>query len=210
MAGEDAGGAHGSNRLGGNGVANSTVYGGVAGDVMATDVISMGALREPDESVLDSELERARQPLERKPGSVLPLRKALQDAMWEDAGVVRTETGLTRCLDRIKEISDRMHAVGVDADDLAFNLTWHGWLDLANLCEISEVIVRAALARDNSQGAHFREDHPQPGALDESDFTVVRKSGEGLEVGRKPVQFTIVRPGETILPAGEPETLVTM
>ena len=49
MAGEDAGGAHGSNRLGGNGVANSTVYGGIAGDVMAADAQKMGALHDPDE-----------------------------------------------------------------------------------------------------------------------------------------------------------------
>ena len=59
VAGEDAGGAHGSNRLGGNGVANSTVYGGVAGDVMGMDIRKMGALRDPDENVLAAEIERA-------------------------------------------------------------------------------------------------------------------------------------------------------
>ena len=48
VAGEDAGGVHGANRLGGNGVANSTVYGGIAGDVMAEFVASEGAFREPD------------------------------------------------------------------------------------------------------------------------------------------------------------------
>ncbi|MDN3713601.1 FAD-binding protein [Paracoccus cavernae] len=42
VAGEDAGGAHGSNRLGGNGVANSTVFGGIAGDVMGVDVRRIG------------------------------------------------------------------------------------------------------------------------------------------------------------------------
>lgn len=209
VAGEDAGGAHGSNRLGGNGVANSTVYGGIAGDTMATDIRSMDTLREPDESVLNSELERASRPLDRKPGRVLPLLSALQDAMWEDAGITRNEAGLTRGLDRVATISDRMNAVGVDGDDLAFNRTWHDWLDLASLCEVSEVIICAALARDNSRGAHFREDNPQPGALDKSDFTVVRKSDGGPEVAREPVQFTIVRPGETVLPDGEPETLVT-
>ena len=47
VAGEDAGGAHGSNRLGGNGVANSTVFGGVAGDVMAADIAGF-TLRDPD------------------------------------------------------------------------------------------------------------------------------------------------------------------
>jgi len=68
VAGEDAGGAHGSNRLGGNGVANSTVYGGIAGDVMAADAQKMGALHDPDETILDQELARAIIPFSAKPG----------------------------------------------------------------------------------------------------------------------------------------------
>jgi len=82
VAGEDAGGAHGSNRLGGNGVANSTVYGGIAGDVMGADIRSMGTLREPDEEVLEAELARALHPLSVKPDLVLPLRQRLQNVMW--------------------------------------------------------------------------------------------------------------------------------
>jgi fumarate reductase flavoprotein subunit len=208
VAGEDAGGAHGSNRLGGNGVANSTVYGGIAGDVMGADIRSMGALRDPDEAVLEAELARACHPLTRKPALVLPLRKQLQEAMWDEVGVMRTEAGLKRGLTRISEISDALGDVGVAADNLAFNLTWHDWLNLRSLCDISEVITKAALARDNSRGAHYREDRPEPGAMEDSYFTIARQVDGAVEVGREDVQFTIVRPGETVLPDGEPETLV--
>ncbi|MCI5111213.1 MAG: FAD-binding protein [Marivita sp.] len=208
VAGEDAGGAHGSNRLGGNGVANSTVYGGIAGDVMGADIRGMGALRDPDESVLESELLRACHPLTRKPELVLPLRKALQEAMWDEVGVMRTEAGLTRGLGRIAEISNALMDVGVASEYLAFNLTWHDWLNLRSLCDISEVITKAALARENSRGAHYREDFPDPGAMEDSYFTVARQVDGAVEVGREDVQFTIVRPGETVLPEGEPETLV--
>ncbi|WP_439119757.1 L-aspartate oxidase [Marivita sp.] len=208
VAGEDAGGAHGSNRLGGNGVANSTVYGGIAGDVMGADIRSMSALREPDEDAMAAELARACHPLTRKPELVLPLRKQLQEAMWDEVGVMRTEAGLKRGLGRIAEISDALGDVGVAADNLAFNLTWHDWLNLRSLCDISEVITKAALARENSRGAHYREDFPDPGAMEDSYFTVARQVGDAVEVGREDVQFTIVRPGETVLPEGEPETLV--
>ena len=98
--------------------------------------------------------------------------------------------------------------MGVAADNLAFNLTWHDWLNLRSLCDISEVITKAALERDNSRGAHFREDFPDPGAMADSYFTVARQNGDAIEVGREDVQFTIVKPGETILPEGEPDTLV--
>ena len=207
VAGEDAGGAHGSNRLGGNGVANSTVYGGIAGDTMGADVATM-SLRDPDESVLSAEIERAIHPLTRAPDLVQPLRKQLQDLMWDDVGVMRTETGMTRGLAGIATVADALMDVGVDAGNLAFNLTWHDWLNLRSLCDVSEVIARAGLARENSRGAHYREDFPDPGPMEDSDFTVARRDGETVTVTRQPVQFTIVRPGESILPEGEPETLV--
>ena len=207
VAGEDAGGAHGSNRLGGNGVANSTVYGGIAGDTMGRDVASM-TLRDPDEDLLASEFERAIYPLSKKPDLVLPLRKQLQDLMWEEVGVMRTEAGMMRGLTGISQVSDALMDVGVDASNLAFNLTWHDWLNLRSLCDISEVITKAGIARENSRGAHFREDYPEPGAMEDSAFTVATFQNGHVAVNNEPVQFTIVRPGETVLPEGAPETLV--
>ncbi len=207
VAGEDAGGAHGSNRLGGNGVANSTVYGGIAGDTMGVDVAGM-SLREPDKEVLAAEVERAIYPLSRKPDLILPLRKKLQDIMWDEVGVMRTEAGMKRGLDGIAKVSNALMDVGVSSDNLAFNLTWHDWLNLRSLCDVSEVITKAGIARENSRGAHFREDFPQPGAMEDSEFTVARMDGDAVTVAREPVRFTIVRPGESILPDGEPETLV--
>jgi len=208
VAGEDAGGAHGSNRLGGNGVANSTVYGGIAGDTMGMDIRNMPTLRDPDETVLEAELARAIYPLSRKPDLILPLRKNLQNVMWDEVGVMRTQAGLARGLNGIAAVSNALMDVGVDDSNLAFNLTWHDWLNLKSLCDISEVITKAAMTRENSRGAHFREDFPEPGAMEDSDFTVAQQSGEDIMLTREPVQFTIVRPGETILPHGAPETLV--
>lgn len=207
VAGEDAGGAHGSNRLGGNGVANSTVYGGIAGDVMGTDVRKM-TLRDPDEDILAAEIERAIHPLTRKPELVLPLRQTLQDCMWEHVGVMRTKAGMKRGLEGIADVSSALMDVGVDDSNLAFNLTWHDWLNLRSLCDVSEVIAKAGLARENSRGAHYREDYPDSGAMIDSEYTIAQMNDGAVQVTRAPVQFTIVKPGETILPEGEPETLV--
>ena len=197
VAGEDAGGAHGSNRLGGNGVANSTVYGGIAGDVMGVEAI--GALKDPDETVLEAEIARARAPLGKAKGDIHALRRNLMDAMWDNVGVMRTGHSLERGLAQLADFRVELAEIGIASENLAFNLTWHDWLNVQSLLETSEVIARAALSRENSRGAHFREDFPDSGDLDTSYFTVTRQTASGLSVERAPVEFTIVKPGETLL-----------
>ena len=210
VAGEDAGGAHGANRLGGNGVANSTVFGGVAGDVMGKDIRAMNALRDPDENVLNAEVERACHPFSKKTGNIRELKTALQDAMWDDVGVIRNKAQLKRGISKVDEIKQELMGLGVDSTSLAFNLTWHDWLNMASLCDISNVIGRAALARENSRGAHYREDFAKSGSMKKSYFTLAQKNGDTVDVTREDVRFTVVKPGETLLPAGEPETLVVV
>ena len=208
VAGEDAGGAHGSNRLGGNGVANSTVYGGIAGDVMGVDATKMNALHDVDETVLDEELARAIAPLSAKPGNIQDLRNRLMNVMWDDVGVMRDASGIKRGIERIAALKLEMETIGVASNNLAFNLSWHDWLNLQSLIHTSEVIAKAGLSRENSRGAHFREDFPDAGPMDQSYFTVAKAGDEGVEVSRKAVEFTIVKPGESLLRADEAETLV--
>jgi fumarate reductase flavoprotein subunit len=208
VAGEDAGGAHGANRLGGNGVANSTVYGGIAGSTMGGDAPRALTWRDPDEAVLRDEVDRACEPFKKKPAAVHPLRNRLMDVMWDHVGVMRDEAGIRRGLEEVRAISDELTTIGVDGSNLAFNLTWHDWLNLQSLVEMSEVIGKAALARENSRGAHYREDFPEVGDLDSSYFTVACQDGDDLRVERKAVEFTHVKPGETLLRDGEARSLV--
>jgi len=113
-----------------------------------------------------------------------------------------------RGLEGIAQVSDALMNTGVASDNLAFNLTWHDWLNLRSLCDISEVITKAGIERKNSRGAHYREDFPESGEMVKSDFTVAQMTDDEVGVTREPVEFSIVSPGNTILPAGEPATLV--
>ena len=199
VAGEDASGMHGANRLGGNGVANSTVFGGIAGDAMPQWIATNRGHRAPDEDVLAAEVSRALHPFARKPGDLNSLRERLLDLMWDDVGVIRDATGLDRALARLSDLETELLETGSADDGRAFNLTWHDWLNLRSLIETSRVIALAAKRRENSRGAHFRGDFPQPGDLFASRFTVARQKSGNLDIADEPVLFTRVRPGETLL-----------
>jgi fumarate reductase flavoprotein subunit len=119
--------------------------------------------------------------------------------MWDDAGVIRTEEGLRRCLETLSSYSAELMDSGLADGERAFNLTWHDWLNLKSLIEVSRVIAAAALARQDSRGAHFREDFPKPGDLDTTCYTRVTTAPDGLAIDMVPVEFSIVRPGQTLI-----------
>ena len=211
-AGEDTGGVHGANRLGGNGVANSTVFGGIAGDSMAAWVKAQGTWRAPDEDAIARSVAWHEAPLGQGASSATALagsggglgglesiREALFECMWNDVGILRTGAGLQRALVNLAALDERLAQTGVDDGDRAFNLSWHDWINLKNLISVSRVIATSALAREDSRGAHFREDHPQTGDLPSSTFIVVTQTGTSLDMRREPVVFSKVMPGQTVL-----------
>ena len=199
VAGEDSGGVHGANRLGGNGVANSTVFGAVAGDTIASWVAKRDFLL-PDGEAIDRAIHACETPFRHKAaGSLEPLREKLYDTMWERVGIIRDAPALRRAQGELAGLDAELDAHALPDANRAFNLTWHDWMNLKSLVGVSRVIAAAALAREDSRGAHFRSDFPDTGSLQDSAFTSIRLSRNQLQLGMKPVQFTRVRPGESLL-----------
>jgi fumarate reductase flavoprotein subunit len=198
-AGEDTGGVHGANRLGGNGVANSTVYGGIAGDVMGVRVKPTGALPEPDGAAIEAALARAMAPLGKPAGDLDGVRRRLYDVMWDDVGILRSADTLARGAQSLVALQNELTGMGVADGDRRYNLTWMDRLNLESLILVSRAICAAAKAREDSRGAHFREDFPTASDLATSRYTVSRLRGDAVDVAMQPVSFTRVRPGETLL-----------
>lgn len=197
-AGEDTGGVHGANRLGGNGVANSTVFGGIAGEEMAR-WIKNRKLEPCNMNLVRASVEMHEAPLEQPAGDLEAIRDALAECMWNDVGISRNHESLSRAKARLLELEHSLNQIGVGNIQRQYSVTWQDWINLQNLILSSRAIIEAALSRKNSRGAHYREDYPHPGSLEESYFTAVSLGNGNLQIENRPVKFTIVQPGESIL-----------
>jgi succinate dehydrogenase / fumarate reductase flavoprotein subunit/fumarate reductase flavoprotein subunit len=193
-AGEDAGGVHGANRLGGNGIADSTVFGGIAGDSMANDAIGR-ELPPFDESQVAEIVKRVEAPLGREGSDLYPLRDQMRMSNWEKLGIIREEKGLQEGLRVIRELKEKMSRVGI-SEARSYNILWNDWLNMSNLLDVSEIVGIAALERKESRGAHYRSDFPKKNNREYlKNFLIKRQNGEN-KVYERPTVMNRLKPEE--------------
>jgi succinate dehydrogenase/fumarate reductase flavoprotein subunit len=198
VAGEDAGGTHGANRLGGNGVAESTVFGARAGDT-AVDVAAARGQRRPDPEQVRASVDRALAPLERRRATVAPdtIYRELKEVMWNGCGLVRSREGLEQAGSAIDAMLDRTHALGTPGGP-AWNVGWQQALDLVNQLQVARTMVTSALVREESRGAHFRDDFPERRDDEWLRYVVARLDGDEVTTDTRAVRFSRSRPPETL------------
>src|SRR3712207_1210945 len=159
VAGEDSGGVHGANRLGGNGVAESTIFGGRAGD-RAAATAQERVLRRANPAQVAASVSRAFGPLERDGGpSPFQITRALKDTMWEGCGLVRDRRGLLRARDGVEELAEQVSEIAVPGPSRA-NYAWQEAFDVANQITVARTMIESALVREESRGSHYRSDYP--------------------------------------------------
>ena len=193
VAGEDAGGTHGANRLGGNGVAESTVYGARAGDQVVHEAAGR-PLREPDPAEVAESIRGAYAPLLRDSGPLpFALTTELKELMWERCGVVRDREGLLAARTGLERLAERVALVRAPHPPAA-NYTWQEALDLGNQVTVARLVVESALAREESRGAHYRADFPERRDDSWLRYIVARSGTDGAELSTRPVEPTRLAP----------------
>jgi succinate dehydrogenase / fumarate reductase flavoprotein subunit len=158
-AGEVTAGLHGANRLGGNSLAETVIFGRRAGEAAASYSASRdvalrprGVVRAADQE-LSGFIRHGRQ-------FARPLQRALRDTMWETCGVVRDQPGLRDGLERLAELRRLAGEVDVRPTSEGYADLAHA-LDLRASLAVAEATLVGALARTESRGAHQRRDHPE-------------------------------------------------
>ncbi len=159
-AGEVVGGVHGANRHGGNALTDITVFGARAGAAAAEH--SKGRSLLPVEELAMGEIERYEGIRGRERGfHPTALMERLRESMWAKAGVVRDSEGLAEAFEEIHELRGASSQVKASGREMLVAL------ELPMALDAAEMIVRAAMERRESRGAHYRTDHPSedPGWL---------------------------------------------
>jgi succinate dehydrogenase / fumarate reductase flavoprotein subunit len=178
-AGECTAGLHGANRLGGNSLTETVVFGRRAGAAAAAFSADSDVAIHPRRVV-----EEANDELDAMVGAgpelARPLQRALRDSMWEHCGVVRDAEGLEAGMARLDDIWAKVPDVDVRPSA-------EGWSDLAQLIDlraglvVAEATMRGALARRESRGCHNRTDFPElDPSLQVNFHTRVPEDGTGV------------------------------
>jgi succinate dehydrogenase / fumarate reductase flavoprotein subunit len=167
-AGEAVGGANGANRLSGNAITEAFVFGERAGTSAAGGARPVQVNWEP--KLVDVTVERVkalRTRRSKRSVTAVAFQAELQNLMWEKAGPFRTGEKLAAALALIQQMQrDELPNISV-IDETSYNLDLQEWFELRAMLTTAEAVVGSALARNESRGAHQREDFPEadPGFL---------------------------------------------
>ena len=160
-AGEVATGLHGANRLGGNSLSDLIVFGKIAGVQAAEAAKEVGYFAGIDQSEIDEVVAETLAPLSREDGeNPAKVVSDLREMMQNKAGIIRTRELLLEALADLDGLSDRA-SITSPGGGRTYNPGWHQALELSAMIDVSRMCALAALRREESRGAHTREDFPE-------------------------------------------------
>jgi succinate dehydrogenase / fumarate reductase flavoprotein subunit len=186
---------HGANRLGGNSLLETQVFGRRTG-AAAAEYAGGVSPANVSGTVASREEERIKAILERPDGSdsVARIRRDMGQTMNRYVGMFRTEEGLEAAVAKMVELKERYGRVGVQDRSRVFNTSLLFHLELGNMLDLAEAIALAALNRKESRGAQFRRDFPERDDENWLKHTVVRYTLEGPSLDYSPVTITRWQP----------------
>ncbi len=155
-AGEVCGGTHGANRLAGNAITDTLVFGATAGDRAAARASKTGRTPVPQSKVAAGVKRLSELASGSGRQSLQELKQSLRQTMWDRAGIIRDGRNLEAARREIAALREQLGALSLtDYRQLPQAIK------LVNMLTVSEMVCRAALMRTESRGAHHRADYPE-------------------------------------------------
>ena len=188
---------HGANRLGSNSLLECVVYGKRTGAAIARYVANRKLPEFDAESYLSQAQQRLQNLFNRSTGiRIGQLRQEFQDCLTEHCGVFRTEATMREGLTRIQQLKQKYEQIYLDDQDTCWNTEITEALELKNLIVVGEIILTCAINRQESRGAHSREDYSQRDDANFLKHTLAYYSSAGIDINWMPVTITRFEPKE--------------
>jgi succinate dehydrogenase / fumarate reductase flavoprotein subunit len=185
---------HGANRLGGNSLLETIVFGRRAG-TRAAGYARATDLRPISDAAVKDETARVHRLLSNEgPVRAWQLREDLGKTMNRNLGIFRTERSMREALSEIRQLKSRAREVLVQDKGAIFNTDLIQALELDSLMEIADTIVTGALGREESRGAHYRGDFPKRDDTTWLKHTLARRAADGPVLSYSPVTVTRFAP----------------
>jgi succinate dehydrogenase / fumarate reductase flavoprotein subunit len=188
---------HGANRLGCNSLLDTLVFGRRSGKEMRKFIHSIGMPAVADD-LEEKEVRKLSEMLDRPGDEKLgPVLAEMQEVMMDKVSVFRDKKGLTEALETVRLLKERYSRIAIQDKGSCFNRELLDVIELGGMLDLAEVITLGALHREESRGAHYREDFPK---RDDETFlahTMVRYDEEtGPQLFTRPVTITRFEPKE--------------
>jgi succinate dehydrogenase / fumarate reductase flavoprotein subunit len=190
---------HGANRLGGNSLLETLVFGKRVGEKAAINVKKEGRIKQISsfqhqcnlfQTILSDILKKKREE------SCFRLRDEMKALMMDQVGIFRKQSDLMAAKEKIKGLKERFKHIGLNKKELAFNNELIQYLELEGMLDLAETIVEGALARKESRGSHFRVDYPERDDEHWLRHTLAYKTPDGPRLEYKAVTITNYPPKE--------------
>ena len=157
-AGEATGGVHGANRLGGNALADTQVFGRRAGESAAQNALNTESTFNMEQAILEKD--RIQSLFNNGDYYPFEIKNELEEVMWNHVAIIRNAEGLKIAREKINELKGRLSNLKV-SDVGVFNKDLQDALEIEMMLNIADLVAKSALIREESRGAHYRSDYPK-------------------------------------------------
>ncbi len=189
---------HGANRLGCNSTAECLVWGGITGEEIAKYVKNNPPLLDVPQEQIRLEYKHIYEDLLQKKGTenLYDIKRELREAMDKYVGVYRTGEEMTAGLKKVRELKERYKNISIADKGAIYNTNLMNSMEVQNLLDLAEMLVYAALTREESRGGHARYDFPTRDDEKWLKHTLVTYTEQGPKLSYKPVAITKWKPVE--------------
>jgi len=204
-AGEGSASIHGSNRVSGNALTMTQVWGPRAGRNAATYVkgISNKAIDRDQVAHFRNKLLTGFEP--KAGSSSITSRNHIRNTAFKNVGVVRNQSGLEEAIAEIPSLYEESRDVSLSCKTTVFNLEWIEAIQNENMITVLEMVARASLMREESRGALYRTDYPSVNNVDWVKHIVIHQIDGNMSLHAEPVDLSINAPKSEIQKYGMKE-----